>query len=236
MPRETPDAKPVTPGPITSDAKVTVPDDAKKPAKVARIETRGADRQVQMRWQRVDGVDAYQVMRSVSRDGDYTQVGALRGNTNFVDTKVQPGTEYWYKIRTVDGSANTDSDPVSVRTRGTAARDEPKPEAQKPAVRTPMAERPTRDATPAPSSRPARTPATARPQVSREEPLRKPQTAAKPSTNSSPVSQDRVTTEAVYRRLSSENRARLQRLPAAEQEKRLEGLRQQAERALERRN
>ena len=206
-----------------------MPDDAKKPAKVARIETRGADRQVQMRWQSVDGVDAYQVMRSASRDGDYTQVGAMRDRTIFVDTKVQPGTEYWYKIRTVDGSATTDSDPVSVRTRGAAAREETKPDAEKPAEPAPKAEepkpkaeQPKAEVTPAPTAKPTSTPA--------------PESAAKASEESSPKTQDKVTTEAVYRRLSKENRARLQRLPAAEQEKRLEDLRKQAERALQRRN
>gem|GEM_PF-5933186 len=232
VPRETPEVQPVTPGPTTSGVKPATSDVVKKPGKVGRIESRGGDRQVQMRWQNVNGVDAYQVMRSDARDGKYEQVGAMRGRTQFVDTKVQPGTEYWYKVRTVDGEATTDSDPVSVRTGGAATREAVKIEEKKPAVITPAPETPKPEVVkpkPEVTAAPKNTP-----EVKSETSPQKPEAARENVREAAPVSQDRVTTEAVYSRLSRENRARLDRLPAVEQEKRLEGLRQQAERALRR--
>ena len=152
----------------------------------------------------------------------------MRGRPMWNDRTVQPGKEYWYKVRTGANDQTTDSDPVMVRTRGAAeARPStPAPEATPAPERTPRPEptaRPEPEATPAPERTPRPEP-TARPERTPRQETRDREEVRRPAR---PAARDAVTTEAVLRALNSEQRARLMRLPAAERDRQIERLIQQ---------
>ncbi len=120
LPSVRPTRPPVAASPVPSEADpgTVVP---------TLLEARAASpREVQLKWEAVPTAPAYEVLRSESEDGTYRQVGLMRGRPVWSDRTAQPGTEYWYKIRTKYGTRTNESKALRVTTPGGADR-EPKP-------------------------------------------------------------------------------------------------------------
>ena len=71
---------------------------------------------IMLTWSPVADADSYNVYRSMSQNGPYTQSGQTTG-TNYVDSALQPDTTYYYVVTAVvSGSSGPRSSPVSATT------------------------------------------------------------------------------------------------------------------------
>lgn len=77
------------------------------------IQTSLLRNQIAVHWDAVSHAEGYKVMRSERPIGPFTEVATLIENPSFIDTDVQFGTPYYYKIITTSGSMESPiSDPV----------------------------------------------------------------------------------------------------------------------------
>ncbi len=57
---------------------------------------------VSLQWKESSRAESYEIYRASSRRGEYKKVGTSV-KTGFTDKKLRTGSEYWYKVRAVDG-------------------------------------------------------------------------------------------------------------------------------------
>ncbi len=59
--------------------------------------------QMQLQWEKVKGASGYVILRSAKQTEDYEMVGMVNGNgtVSYKDSKVTPGTVYYYKVAAV---------------------------------------------------------------------------------------------------------------------------------------
>lgn len=59
--------------------------------------------QMQLRWEKVKGASGYVILKSTKENGDYEMAAMVNGNENvsYKDSKVNPGTVYYYKVAAV---------------------------------------------------------------------------------------------------------------------------------------
>lgn len=72
-------------------------------------------------WTAADATDpTYTILRCETENGDYETIARDIPDTLFVDNKAEPGTTYYYKVKTVDSSVNSSdpTDPVEATTTG----------------------------------------------------------------------------------------------------------------------
>lgn len=76
---------------------------------ITGIQSRGSEK-LRITWEAVTGGVSYEVYRSASRDGAYTKIATVVGDT-YDDTGLDAQKEYYYKVRAVftDGEASEDS-------------------------------------------------------------------------------------------------------------------------------
>jgi fibronectin type 3 domain-containing protein len=100
------------------------------PAKVAGVVATGRLAKVELAWDDANDADAdsFAVYRSGSESGTYSKLATQDlGDTSYVDSDVEPGTEYFYTVRTIDAAGNQGppSDPVSATPQAPAASQTP---------------------------------------------------------------------------------------------------------------
>ncbi|MBO5372538.1 MAG: N-acetylmuramoyl-L-alanine amidase [Lachnospiraceae bacterium] len=61
-----------------------------------------APTKITLRWKKADGVNGYVIYRSTTKDGVYTKIKTIKSANRlfYTDTKLTPGTKYYYKVRT----------------------------------------------------------------------------------------------------------------------------------------
>lgn len=64
---------------------------------------------VRLTWGEVEGAKAYSIYRSANEDGLYRKIGTV-GTTDFVDSDIDLGDEYFYKVVAENGNTRTISD------------------------------------------------------------------------------------------------------------------------------
>ena len=70
--------------------------------------------QIAVHWNAVNNVQGYKVMRSDRPIGPFTEVAALLENPSFIDTDVEFGNPYYYKVIAISGSSQSPtSEPVT---------------------------------------------------------------------------------------------------------------------------
>lgn len=64
---------------------------------------------VTLNWAKVAGANSYQITRSETANGKFTQIAKLQGssNTSYTDTSTAVGKRYFYKIRAIKDGKNT---------------------------------------------------------------------------------------------------------------------------------
>ena len=84
-----------------------LPDDIKpgkhNPQRVTKIKAESSSYDsIKVKWAGARNASEYEVFRSSSEDGKYKECGKV-AKTEFVDKKLDTGTEYWYMVRSVKG-------------------------------------------------------------------------------------------------------------------------------------
>jgi|GEM_PF-1810194 Fibronectin type 3 domain-containing protein len=62
--------------------------------------------EIDLSWNKLQGAKSYNVYQAASEDGTFTQVGSSK-TTSFKNTKLQPATSYWYKVKAVTTAGET---------------------------------------------------------------------------------------------------------------------------------
>ena len=66
----------------------------------------GSDGQVELNWTAASGASSYNIMRSATAGGPYTQIGTA-GGTTYTDSGLTDGTSYYYVVVSVKGSTES---------------------------------------------------------------------------------------------------------------------------------
>lgn len=105
---------------------LVMPQDVSAAAKLGQVKgvkcTQTTAKSISITWNQLKGVTYYQIYRSDSYDGRYVKMFTAHQNYKNV-AKVNPGTEYYYKVRAVKGkNAGKFSKVLSASTKRTTAK------------------------------------------------------------------------------------------------------------------
>ena len=70
---------------------------------------------IKLSWDAIDGAEKYEVWRATSKNGTYTRI-TTTAKTSITNTKTEPGTTYYYKVRAVAGDAKGEFSKIVSRT------------------------------------------------------------------------------------------------------------------------
>lgn len=60
-------------------------------------------------WEKISGAAKYRVYRADSKDGEYTLMKTVTGETTYTDKSAKPVTRYYYKVRAIHSNTNAHS-------------------------------------------------------------------------------------------------------------------------------
>lgn len=89
---------------VNETASVTI--SLKKLKAPTKLKAKAGDKKVTLSWKKAKGAEKYAIYRSTRKDSGYKKIASTT-KTKFVDKKLKSGKRYYYKVRTLRGSAKS---------------------------------------------------------------------------------------------------------------------------------
>jgi len=90
----------------SNQASATTPSNSPPPAPT-NLTAAGQDSQVSLTWTASSGATSYNVLRSTTNGGPYSQIASGVTTTSYLDTGLTNGTTYYYVVRAVNGAGTS---------------------------------------------------------------------------------------------------------------------------------